>query len=331
MLRARPLRALLVSRGGMTYSSSRVRALAHRQALRRRGVALCAPYDHALVERTLAGKALARLVAHALAPWVEIIWLQKRPLHPAWLRRLQRAGKRVLFDLDDAIYLRGWPWVDEMIALADRVLCGSEEILAYCALRNAQCHLLPTGVDARAFHPRQRAEGEPVVIGWTGSRDTLPYLESLADVLREVLARHEPTVALWVMCDRRPSLPGVAYHYQPWSLAAEPAFCRRFDIGLMPLFDDPWARAKCAYKALLAMAVGAPAVVSPVGANATVVRHGVDGFHAADAESWREALERLITDPALRACQGAAGRQRVLEDYSYDVFVERLVALLKEW
>ncbi len=79
------------------------------------------------------------------------------------------------------------------------------------------------------------------------------------------------------------------------------------DVGIMPLFDDPWARGKCAMKAIQYMGVGLPAVVSPVGANRDVVQDGVSGFHAATEEEWVRALERLLDDGDLRHSHGSRG------------------------
>ena len=101
------------------------------------------------------------------------------------------------------------------------------------------------------------------------------------------------------------------------------------DVGIMPLFDDPWARGKCAMKAIQYMGVGLPAVVSPVGANRDVVQHGVSGFHAATEEDWVQALDRLLDDGDLRSCMGVEGRRRVESEYSAEAQAPRVGALLR--
>ncbi len=86
----------------------------------------------------------------------------------------------------------------------------------------------------------------------------------------------------------------------------------------MPLEDTPRARGKCAFKALQYMGVGTPVVLSPVGMNADVVKDGVTGFLADSMDEWRNKLERLILDSALRERMGCAARQAVEERYSID-------------
>ena len=102
-----------------------------------------------------------------------------------------------------------------------------------------------------------------------------------------------------------------------------------FDIGVMPLPDDPWARGKCGYKLIQYMACGVPVIASPVGVNADIVTHGTDGWLATDADEWAEALRRLLDDRAARARFGAAGRERIIRDYSLHVHAPRFVALLR--
>jgi glycosyltransferase involved in cell wall biosynthesis len=95
----------------------------------------------------------------------------------------------------------------------------------------------------------------------------------------------------------------------------------------MPLHDTPWERGKCAYKLLQVMAAGKPVIASPVGANAQVVQHGVNGFLAGTTAEWVEALRRLA-DPQLRCRMGEAARKTVEEQYSTAVVRPRLAAIL---
>ena len=64
------------------------------------------------------------------------------------------------------------------------------------------------------------------------------------------------------------------------------------------------------------MALGMPALVSPVGMNSEVVHDGVNGFVCATEADWYAALRRLLADQPERARQGEAARRTIVERYS---------------
>jgi glycosyltransferase involved in cell wall biosynthesis len=125
-------------------------------------------------------------------------------------------------------------------------------------------------------------------------------------------------------------LEGVAVECRPWRADREVEDLWSFDVGIMPLSDDPWARGKCAMKAIQYLGVAVPAVVSPIGANRDVVQDGASGFHAQTEEEWVRALERLLGSVELRSRMGAEGRRRVEEAYSAEVQAPRIADLFRE-
>ena len=82
---------------------------------------------------------------------------------------------------------------------------------------------------------------------------------------------------------------------------------------------------------LEAMACGLPVVASKVLGNDAVVRHEETGylFELAHPNELGDALNRLILDRALAHQWGAAGRRRVLEDFSWEKSAQSYVALLR--
>jgi glycosyltransferase involved in cell wall biosynthesis len=163
------------------------------------------------------------------------------------------------------------------------------------------------------LHEKQR-HGD-VIIGWTGSHSTLKYLQDLEAVLLDIEKAY-PEVTFWVISDGKPGLSLPRLVFRPWSVETEIADLRQFDIGIMPLPDDLWANGKCGFKALQYLALGIPAVVSPIGVNKFIVEPGVEGFLALNPNEWRGALVRLIEDPDLRNSFGHNGRAKVVQHYS---------------
>jgi glycosyltransferase involved in cell wall biosynthesis len=160
-----------------------------------------------------------------------------------------------------------------------------------------------------------------------GSSTSQTHLEAFAPVLRDLCARD---VVLRVVSDRKPELSGVRFEWRRWSAETEVAELADFDIGIMPMPDDRWARGKCAMKALLYMAVGVPVVCSAVGTNREVIRHGENGLLAASPEEWLNQLDSIIGDPAERERLGSAGRQTVEEGYSMSRCAAKFAAVVEE-
>ena len=125
-------------------------------------------------------------------------------------------------------------------------------------------------------------------------------------------------------------VPGVRVTCLPWRAESEVEDLAAIDVGLMPLPDDDWSRGKCAMKALQYMALAIPPVVSPVGANATVVQHGVNGLHASTEDEWVDRLASLLGDASRRASLGARARQTLEQSYSCRVHAPRMARVLRE-
>ena len=46
----------------------------------------------------------------------------------------------------------------------------------------------------------------------------------------------------------------------------------------MPLPSDKWSEGKCGFKLIQYMALGIPAVASPVGVNSIIIEPGINGY-----------------------------------------------------
>jgi glycosyltransferase involved in cell wall biosynthesis len=268
----------------------------------------------------------------------DLLFIHRKTYLPLLAGHLRRPGRPVVFDMDDAIDQpaprRSTPARDvrrhrrnflATVEAADLVLCGNRYLAS--RLPHGRHELLPTPIDTRRFSPRALPPPPGPALGWVGYSDNLPYLEALAEPLRQVAARH-PGVRLIVVADREPRIPGVEVEFRRWRLEDEVSCFRDIRVGLMPLEDSPWTRGKCAFKAIQYMALGIPAVASPVGMNPEVIRDAENGFLPADAAAWVEVLDALLSSPDLARRIGEAGRRTVEERYSLDKVSARLVEIL---
>ena len=83
---------------------------------------------------------------------------------------------------------------------------------------------------------------------------------------------------------------------------------------------------------LEAMAAGIPVVVTAVGGNPELVRHGIDGLHVprGDAGATARALLRILGDPGAASVMGSSARQRVVEHYQLDATIAAYIQLYKK-
>lgn len=260
------------------------------------------------------------------------------PFVPAWLESalLAPAGNLVL-DYDDAAFIPydGRPFlrgkIPSLMRRARTVIVGNDYLSEYASRYSERVSVIPTVVDLARYSSRQDYECRDergLVIGWVGTPVTARYLSTLAGVLRQVAREH----AVVVRCVGTPagfSIPGVLVESVPWSEATEAGIIRTFDIGVMPLAQEPFAQGKCGLKLIQYMACGVPAAGAKLGANAEIIRHGVDGFLASRDEEYVEVIERLAGDAALRARIGRAGRRRVEERYSLQARAQEFCSVLE--
>lgn len=247
---------------------------------------------------------------------------------PALIERLlKKLGRPVIFDFDDAIYLLhtthanrrlGWlkfPGKTELLCrISDHVVVGNRHLSGYASRYNRNVTVIPTSVDVDRYRPAHHRKNGRVVIGWTGSSTSQTHLEMVAPMLARMTSRSD--IEFRVLSDSKPSLPGVEFNWHPWSAQSEVAEMEAFQIGIMPMPDNEWARGKCSLKALLYMAMGIPAVCSPIGANREIITHGENGVLPASEDEWIASIFALVDDPALRQQVGRAGRQTVENRFS---------------
>jgi len=348
------VKVLFVALGTLEEACSRVRIHQYLPFLESRGVrATVVPFHPRPPRpgRSAAAAGRARRIARALsearriaqvarlAREHDVVVVQRILPPPALQRHLARSCRALLFDFDDAIYTTHAGAASEpharerfahLLSLADAAIASTPHLAAAAEAHCRRVVVLPSPIDCDRFHPAPRREGAPraVTVGWIGRDSTTMYLEPILPVLARLKDVH-PELSVRLVGALPGTAAGVA-EVLPWSLATEVEELARFDVGIMPLTDDDWARGKGGYKILQYFACGIPAVASPVGVNTQIVREGQTGFLASDPAEWEARLTRLIADGALRERMGAAGRRAAVEEHSLTRAGSRLLAVLEE-
>ena len=306
----------------------RHRWLAYREALREAGIVVqLAPWpkDRAVREATIRRCASGDAVV-----------ISSRLLARADLSAVRRHAHRLLFDFDDALPFRDsargatksstrWRRFRAIVRKADRVMCGNA-YLRSLAIRAGQAgNIVPTTVDMTHEPWRKEVRMDVPVLGWIGTRVTMPYLESRALVLSAIVASGRP-VKLKVIADRTPTMPpGIAVDFVPWQLDTWRHHLTDIHMGLAPLPNDRWTRGKCGLRVLQMMAVGRPVVAAAVGVQAEQVVDGETGFLVRDHEQLLTAILRLMRNEALREQMGREAQRVARERWSVQAWSDRVV------
>jgi glycosyltransferase involved in cell wall biosynthesis len=219
-----------------------------------------------------------------------------------------------------------------IVESCDLVLAGNNFLKEQALKFTSEDRLvvIPTVVDLTTYPIKNHGpSSNEIVLGWIGSAGTLYYLNRILPTLEKVASRFRH-VCLKIVCDQFLESSTIRVIKKPWNESDEVSDLQSFDIGIMPLTDDLWARGKCALKIVQYMAVGIPVVCSPVGTNRDIVRDGLNGFWAETEREWIDRLGILIENEELRRKMGRAGRQIVEEGYSLNAVGDRLVRIFKE-
>lgn len=254
----------------------------------------------------------------------------QRKLFPSWQLKCLRGRTRwLIYDFDDSIFLRSsynplglecprrLEQFRQMMQAADVVVAGNGYLRAQANVLTdpAKVRMIPTCVDVSRYpQARHDAARRTVKLAWIGSASTLRGLERIQSLLDQ-LGQVVPELELKIVCDRSLPLHHLPVDFCRWSEASEGADLADADIGISWLPDDGWSAGKCGLKVLQYMAAGLPVIANPVGVQAQLVRHGVNGFLVNSPDDWRDAAQKLARDADLRRRMGAAGRRRVEADY----------------
>lgn len=265
----------------------------------------------------------------------DITIVQRKLFSVPVVRIIAAISKSLVFDLDDAIFLRSSGEVSvsrdkrfqAIASRADYIWAGNDFLASRARNHCNKVQLVPTPVDTSRYG--LNVEKEPVfTLVWIGSSSTRKYLENHRQILEQI-GRSIEEIQLKVISDFEFSLDHLKVINRSWSEESEIAELKSSHLGIAPMVENPWTLGKCALKVIQYMAASLPVISSPVGANAEVVVDGVSGILAADASQWVSGVERLYHSETLRAEMAEKGRLRVEEFYSQTVVVDKLVRTLE--
>lgn len=345
---------LLLSRYDTLGASSRIRSFQYTGYLQEQGIriTISSLLDNQYLLDTYQGRPrnymriiwlyLKRVMLLVKTNQFQLLWIEKElfPWLPPWAEVfLQHIGCKYVVDYDDPLFhnydqnanyfIRKFMGekIDSVMKHAAVVIAGNDYIRARAQQVGAtRIELLPTAIDLTRYQVAPTRQATPITIGWIGSPKTMQYLRVVQEAITEVSKARR--IRMILVGSGPVDMGNIPIDIREWTEQSEVQQIQDFDIGIMPLVDQPQERGKCGYKLIQYMACGRPVVASPVGVNKKLVEHGINGFHASSTQEWITTLSRLCDSSNLRKKMGQAGRRKVESQYCTQVMGPRLASLL---
>ena len=318
---------------GLDVAASRYRVLQYLPYLKEHGV-------KATVQKFPKGF-FAKLKVFKSVRQYDILFIQRKRFPVLWLKLIRKNAKKIVYDFDDSVMYRNSKYIrhesgtrvkmfKNMINASDHVIAGNAFLQINTTSYTHNVTIIPSPIDI-SFYPQKKysEKNNNITLGWIGAHGSIHYLEKMKPIF-ETLGKKNDNLRLKIVCDTFLDCDNMVVEKKQWAAKDEVAYIQSFDIGLMPLMDDPWSHGKCGLKILQCLATGVPVVCSPAGVNREIVEDGVHGFWASSQEEWTEKLEILINDHELRRKMGIAGRERVIERYSLKANEPRMLKIFEQ-
>ena len=261
------------------------------------------------------------------------IFMWVTPLGTTLFERLVRKlSRKLVYDFDDAVFLDSDKPKSMNLSIvkssntiksrflifsSDHVILSSPFHLDYCKQLNINhsATYIPCSLDTdRLTTKKTDSTNSKIVLGWTGTFSSVPYLDLLRDVLIELNKTEQFKVLLITNFDY--NLPGIDLDVIRWDIESEVEDLHKIDIGLYPLSRDKWSLGKGGLKVLQYMSIGIPSVATNYGTAINIIENGETGFLVDGQDEWISVLKKLINNAELRVRIGKYARDQVVKNYS---------------
>jgi len=260
--------------------------------------------------------------------------------HEELFKWAREENKKIVYEIDDSVWSipvwnpahRIWNTelqerVSHFVSLCDAAFCTTRDLAQELSQWNRRVFVLPNSLNLDTWRELPfnvtKSGREEIRIGWGGSPTHKDDLMTVARVMEDIAWKY-----------RSKKLKYYFFGYAPSELverlAGYVAFARgvdirifpnrlhslHFDIGLAPLVDCTFNRAKSNIKWLEYSALNVPVVASNVGPYRDSIVHGETGLLAENTyQSWFENLSQLIESYELRDYLSRNAHDLVYRDY----------------
>lgn len=265
-----------------------------------------------------------------IAPHYDIVFFQKCCI--PWckwndIKYLKKNGCKVIFDVDDAVYMNDKDGTSRIARDSDIVIVGNETLASYYQSYNSNIVIAPTVDYSPAYDYFRHDTFFDKVLIWVGSAASVENLDLLVEPINTLVKRH-PEVTFRYICDSDHGYTKRILNSQfiKWDKDSFIKDMSVASVGLMPLKENEFNRGKCGFKLIQYLNLGKPVVASNVGVNSEIVDDC--GFVVDNEQDFVNALERLLYDESIyRMCESNIST-KFMPRYGYTKALDALQAIL---
>lgn len=218
----------------------------------------------------------------------------------------------------------------DAIAQADMVTTTTEYLAEKFRQHNSNVQVCPNSIDFDLWRPipRPKEMQDEIRIGWFGGDSHFVDLEIFKNLLPRLANKYPkvkiviqaPPMLEWAQFFNK--IPKEQLEWYGWAeLKWYTLFLasRHFDIGLCPLADNDFNRAKSSIKWMEFAALGATVVAQDMLPYNEFIKNGVNGLLATDEDSWFNQISQLTEDKPYREKLALNAYEDIQENHNLDI------------
>jgi glycosyltransferase involved in cell wall biosynthesis len=224
------------------------------------------------------------------------------------LKKLIRRANKVIWDFDDNIFeSREITKYEQKLLMkfSSKILVGNSFLFSKLDPENQKKAIIVNTTDSMMENinlnellcERTKIYNKELVLIWVGTKGNLQYLSNIIKHLELAASKLKKTLTLKIISDG--IINTKTRHLKilniKWDRDVAIQEMLNAHVGLMPLVESEFTKGKCAFKAVQAIGLGLPVVVSDVGMNKEVT-HNDNGILIKNDSDWTQAIIELGTD-----------------------------------
>ena len=271
------------------------------------------------------------------------------PYFPAVFERLFKVrGIKYIVDYDDAIFHKYdmsnsfiikrflSKKIATVIKNATKVIVCNSYLENYAKQYNQNLIKLPTVVLLDKYIEKmqelKKEDSKNFIVGWIGSKTTSIYILEILDIFKLFKNKYKNIKFYLVGFDKKllseEDIEKYGIVIIPWSEESEVENILKFDVGIMPLHNDPWSQGKCGFKLIQYMSCKKSVIASPVGINKEIVGNE-NGFLVESEKEWLDALEKIYLYSNLRKEMAKRNFEKIKEEFNFKVNCKKYCTIIR--